>query len=149
MSIDTTGQTTKIPYLDTFAPDFRPDGPEARAAAEINWYAQTPIGPAVLRYEECAALLRNRKLHGGFTAGLMYWGVSAGPFFEWARTSLLALEGEPHDRLRRLVSHAFTPRSVERLQPFMRAKATELLDGSPPPDVASSCPPSPTPTRHG
>lgn len=42
---------------------------------------------------------------------------------------LLTLEGETHSRLRRLVGKAFTQRSVDRLRPFMRAKARELIDG--------------------
>jgi cytochrome P450 len=37
-------------------------------------------------------------------------------------------EGEPHARLRRLVSKAFTPRSVERLRPVMRETAHEFID---------------------
>jgi cytochrome P450 len=43
--------------------------------------------------------------------------------------SLLTQEGEPHARLRRLVSQAFTPRAVDALRPTMRATAHELIDG--------------------
>lgn len=42
--------------------------------------------------------------------------------------SLLNLEGEPHARLRRLVSQAFTPRAIDALCPTMRAVAHELID---------------------
>jgi cytochrome P450 len=41
----------------------------------------------------------------------------------------VVLEGEPHGRLRRLVSQAFTPRAVDALRPVMRAVAHELIDG--------------------
>jgi cytochrome P450 len=44
------------------------------------------------------------------------------------RASLLTLEGEPHARLRRLVSQAFAPRAVDRLHPTMCAVAHDLLD---------------------
>jgi cytochrome P450 len=40
---------------------------------------------------------------------------------------LLFLDPPRHDRLRRLVSHAFTPRRVTDLEPFIRATALRLL----------------------
>jgi cytochrome P450 len=42
--------------------------------------------------------------------------------------SILALEGDPHGRLRRLVAPAFTPKSADRLRPFMRSVVDGLLD---------------------
>jgi cytochrome P450 len=117
-----------VAFFDTFAPGFRIDTTEIRTAAKTNWYARTPMGLAILRYEECAALLRNRRLVHGIMDRLAYQGLTGGPFMDWMRRGLLALEGEQHDRLRRLVSKAFTQRSVERLRPFMRTKAHELVD---------------------
>lgn len=49
-------------------------------------------------------------------------------FFDWLRTGLLNLEGQPHQRRSRPVSRAFTQRDVDLLRPFMRAKARELID---------------------
>ena len=34
-----------------------------------------------------------------------------------------------HTRLRRLVSHAFTPRAIEKLRPRVDALVKELIDG--------------------
>ena len=91
--------------------------------------ARTPIGIAVLRYPECVALLRDRRLRNGSLDMLAAYGVTTGLFADWLRSMLLNLEGEAHQRQRRLVSKAFTQRSVEVLRPFMRAKAHELIDG--------------------
>ncbi|MGH3901970.1 MAG: cytochrome P450 [Pseudonocardiaceae bacterium] len=117
-----------VAFFDILDPAFRVDAAEVRAAAEARWWARTPIGLAVLRYRECLTLLRDRRLrHGGLDA-LVACGVTSGLFADWLRTSLLNVEGQPHQRRRRLVSAAFTQRNVDRLRPFMRAKAHELID---------------------
>jgi cytochrome P450 len=46
------------------------------------------------------------------------------------RPSFLSLDPPDHTRLRRLVSKAFTPRTVARLEPRIRAVTTELLDAA-------------------
>jgi cytochrome P450 len=120
---------TDLAFLDILDPAFRVDSPEVRAAAEATWWARTPIGIAVLRYQECVALLRDRRLRHGSVDMLAAHGVTTGLFADWLRTMLLNLEGEAHQRQRRLVSRAFTQRSVDVLRPFMRAKAHELIDG--------------------
>ena len=44
------------------------------------------------------------------------------------RPMIIFLDPPRHDRLRKLVSHVFTPRRVAALEPFIRATATRLLD---------------------
>ncbi|MGH3811966.1 MAG: cytochrome P450 [Pseudonocardiaceae bacterium] len=124
----TTFHDAEVAFFDILDPAFRVDSPEVRVAADARWWARTPIGLAVLRYRECLALLRDHRLrHGGLDA-LAACGVTSGLFADWLRTSLLNVEGQPHQRRRRLVSTAFTQRSVDRLRPFMRAKAHNLID---------------------
>jgi cytochrome P450 len=118
----------EVALLNIIDPAFRVDAPEVRAAADAGWWARTPIGIAVLRYQECLALLRDRRLRQGSIDALAAYGVTSGPFVDWLRTTLLSAEGQAHQRLRRLVSEAFTQRSVDRLRPFMRAKTHELID---------------------
>ena len=118
-----------IAVFDILDPAFRVNSPEVRAAADASWWARTPIGIAVLRYQECLTLLRDRRLRHGSLDGLVAHGVTTGLFADWLRTMLLNLEGHPHQRQRQLVSKAFTQRSVDVLRPFMRAKAHELVDG--------------------
>jgi cytochrome P450 len=124
----TTHDDNNIALLDVLDPAFRVDSPEVRAAAEAGWWARTPIGIAVLRYQECLTLLRDRRLRHGSLNALAASGITTGPFADWLRTMLLNLEGHPHQRQRRLVSKAFTQRSVDALRPFMRAKTHELID---------------------
>jgi cytochrome P450 len=119
----------EVALLDITDPAFRVDAPEVRAAADATWWARTPIGLAVLRYQECQTLLRDRRLRQGSLDTLAAYGVSSGPYLDWLRATLLSAEGEGHQRLRRLVSAAFTQRSVDRIRPFMRATAHELIDG--------------------
>ncbi|MGH3973704.1 MAG: cytochrome P450, partial [Pseudonocardiaceae bacterium] len=120
---------TDTALFDILDPAFRIDSPEVRAAAAAGWWARTSIGLAVLRYQECLTLLRDRRLRHGSMDSVTARGITAGPFFNWLQTTLLNLEGQPHQRLRRLVSKAFTPRHVDVLRPFMRTKTHELIDG--------------------
>jgi cytochrome P450 len=118
-----------VPLFDILDPTFRVDSPAVRAAADASWWARTSIGIAVLRYQECLTLLRDRRLRHGSLDVLAAYGVTTGLFADWLRAMLLNLEGHPHQRQRQLVSKAFTQRSVDVLRPFMRAKAHELVDG--------------------
>ncbi|MGH3883005.1 MAG: cytochrome P450 [Pseudonocardiaceae bacterium] len=117
-----------IAFFDILDPAFRIDSPAVRAAADACWWGRTPIGLAVLRYQECLMLLRDHRLRHGSLDAVAAYGLTEGLFVDWLRASLLNAEGPPHQRRRRLVSKAFTPRSVDGLRPFMRAKAHELID---------------------
>jgi cytochrome P450 len=121
------GTDREVAFLDTHDVAFQPDAPEVHAAREACWYARTPLGYAILRYEEVATLLRDRSLRHGVEY-LIDRGITAGPFADWMRRIMFNLEGEPHARLRRLVSQAFTPRAVDALRPVMRAVTHELID---------------------
>jgi cytochrome P450 len=119
-----TATGTGAAFLNLLDPGFRFDTAQVRAAAAANWYARTPTGIVVLRYRECAALMRDRRN----VEHLAKWGVETGPFAQWMRGQLLDLEGEPHHRLRKLVSGAFQQRRIAALEPSMRAKTHELLE---------------------
>jgi cytochrome P450 len=119
---------TDTALLDLLDPEFRSDSPQVHAARERNWYARAPLGIAVLRHTECAALLRDRRLRRGSSSTLAGWGVSSGPFADWMREILLNLEGEAHARQRALVGGAFGRRNVDALVPVMRETAHALVD---------------------
>src|SRR5215475_8056449 len=59
------GTDQEVAFFDLLDPRFQPDAPEVHAAREACWYARTPLGYAILRYEEMAALLRDRHLRQG------------------------------------------------------------------------------------
>src|SRR5262249_13584605 len=74
------------------------------------------------------ALLGDPRLNSSRMAFVRMQGVVDGPVYDGVAHSLLALDGADHTRLRKLVSRAFTPRSIEVLRPSMRALAHELVD---------------------
>src|SRR5450755_4414654 len=117
-----------VAFLNILDPAFRVDAQEVQRARAIAWYARTPLGYAVLRYDEVVALLRERRLRQGLAERLARQGITDGPLAQWWRVMILNADGDEHLRLRRLVAKAFTPPAVERLRPFMRASANELID---------------------
>src|SRR5262245_3177280 len=118
------------PRLDFQAMVTEPLGELARARG-INWLADTEfIGAvAVLSHERVRELLADPRLHENFVDFMESMGVTSGPFFEVMKSSPLNRDGADHIRWRGLMSKTFTPRSVERLRPFLRDAAHELIDG--------------------
>ncbi len=55
-------------------------------------------------------------------------GWESGPFVDWMRNNVVALDPPAHTRLRSLVSHAFTPRRVAKMDAMARGVAHELAD---------------------
>lgn len=100
-----------------------------RDAAAQSWLARNDIGYSVLSYESVVAVLRDRR-----------WQSATGMLSERRpidneryknrdrRISILNAEGDTHGRLRRLVAPAFSPRSADRLRPFMREVVNQLVD---------------------
>jgi cytochrome P450 len=97
------------------------------AARERHWLARTPMGLALLHYEDSVAVLRDRRFHSAMSMIPQSQGVSDS-FLERRRPSILATEGAEHARLRRLVTPAFTPAAANRLRPFMLQTIDELVD---------------------
>jgi cytochrome P450 len=55
-------------------------------------------------------------------------GDTSGPIWDRVAASLVSLDGAEHNRLRRLVSRAFTPRSTARLEATMIDVINDLVD---------------------
>lgn len=105
-----------------------PDAALARAR-EAGPVVMTEMSPAVVRHETVRSVLQDDRLRPSFSRFLAQFGVSSGPFYDWMHMSPLDMEGEPHRRWRKLMARTFTPKSVERLRPFLRAEAHRLIDG--------------------
>ena len=88
----------------------------------------TDYGVIVVEHEALRQMLGDERLQPTFSAMLKQFGIASGPFYEWMAMSPLDMEGEEHRRWRRLMQKTFTPRSVERLRPFLRAEADLLID---------------------
>ncbi|MFV2176241.1 cytochrome P450 [Actinomadura sp. LOL_016] len=122
------------PVLDAADPSFSITSAEVHAARERGWYATTPYGIAVLRYDEVSRLLKHPRLRQGSVAWPTHNGVTEGPFAQWWASWILNKEGAEHHRLRRLMNPAFSRKLVGGLVPRFQALATELIDGFARPD---------------
>lgn len=80
----------------------------------------------VFRHDEIDALAHDRRMVG---VGLSWFDMMAidGDLRDWYASLMFTNEGPVHDRLRRLVSKAFTPRAVERLRQHARDRVEEIL----------------------
>ncbi len=119
----------QVPVLDVSDSQFSITSAEVQAAREQHWYARTPYGLAVLRYDEMSKLLKHPKLRQGSVAWPAHNGVTEGPFAQWWASWILNKEGDEHHRLRRLMNPAFSPKLIGGLVPRFQALAEELIDG--------------------
>jgi len=104
-----------------------PDAAFARAR-QLGSIVQTEVGPFVVSHAGVRAMTQSTALRPSFSKVLERFGVSSGPFYEWMRASPLDMEGDAHRVWRQLMTRTFTPRSVERLRPFLQAEADRLID---------------------
>jgi cytochrome P450 len=120
-----------------------------RAAGEQSWLVRNLLGYAVTHYDDVVAVLRDKRWHNAAGRLAELSGISDPQFLARRRTSILSAEGDEHVRLRRLVAPAFTPRSADRLRPFMREVVNGLVDRFAPTGrcelVADVCDPYPIP----
>jgi cytochrome P450 len=117
------------PFLNPFSPEFQADpGPIIAELRRQSWLVRTPIGALVIGRGQVQALLGDRRLRSAVPDIMRLQGVVEGPVARSIDNSVLALEGEPHTRLRRLVSRAFTPRAVDRHRADMREILAALLE---------------------
>jgi cytochrome P450 len=119
---------TEVPFLNIFDPDFHYEHPSITEAREQSWYAQTPLGPIVLRHEDVWALLRDRRLVPGGRRYMHKIGITEGPLYDWFVEMLASLAPDAHARVRGLVNKAFSPRMVEGLRPVVRSIAERLAN---------------------
>ena len=97
--------------------------------SQDHWIAKGDLGYVIASHDDCAAMLRDRRW---FSAIALIAQSQNYESPEWSkrgnRKSILSTEGDDHQRIRRIVSPAFTPKSADRLRPFMRDVVNELLD---------------------
>ncbi|MBI3212403.1 MAG: cytochrome P450 [Mycobacterium sp.] len=96
----------------------------ARARSPIAMGAH---GPELLTYDLVRAVLRDDRFVVPPGFGLPAQGISSGPLWDRAVSSLLCLDGAEHHRLRKLVAKTFTPKSAARMQDACVAVIGELL----------------------
>lgn len=121
-------QRSSAPYLKIGDENFRMASDEMREARDRSWYARTDWGIAVLSYEDNSALMKDTRLSQGSTKWPAHHGVLSGPYHDWWRKTLLVLEGDEHNRIRRVVNPAFSPRRIDPLRPGFATLANALID---------------------
>jgi unspecific monooxygenase len=120
------------PWDPAFLADPYPVYAELRARGRVHRFEPTDQW-LVPHHADVSALLRDRRL--GRTYQHRFTHEEFGrtppppehePFHTLNDHGMLDLEPPDHTRIRRLVSKAFTPRTVERLKPYVRQLADEL-----------------------
>ena len=107
------------------------DGQRVTRNADLpkdHWLARNPFGYAVWHYDDAVAILRDKRWHNAAGRIPELMGVTNEKFLARQTVNILSAEGELHVRLRRLVAPAFSPRSADRLRPFMREVINGLVD---------------------
>jgi cytochrome P450 len=121
-------QLDDAPYLDMFSPEFQADpGPIVDALREQSWVVRTAIGGTVVDRAHVQALLGDRRLRSSIPAIVRMQGLTDGPLFDSLSRTILALDGDDHLRLRKLVNRAFTPRAIDLHRADMRTTLDRLL----------------------
>jgi cytochrome P450 len=115
-----------------------------------TWLVRNEFGYVITRYEDCVAILRDRRFFSAAGLVAQLEGVTDPEFLRRSeRPSILSMEGADHSRLRRLVAPAFTPKAADRLRPFMREVIEGLVAAVAPTGrcelVADVCEPYPIP----
>jgi cytochrome P450 len=121
------------PWDPAFVADPYPAYAELRARGRVIRYEPTDQW-LVPHHADVSALLRDRRL--GRTYQHRFTHEDFGrtpprpehePFHTLNDHGMLDLEPPDHTRIRRLVSKAFTPRTVERLKPYVHGLANDLV----------------------
>jgi cytochrome P450 len=102
--------------------------PQLLAAQRKAPIALGPFGPEILSYDLVRIVLRDNKFEVPPGYVLAAQGITSGPLWEKVVKSLLGLEGPEHQRVRSVVSKAFTPRAVERLHATIVAVIDEIVE---------------------
>lgn len=132
MAVSTIPQTFD-PWDPAFLADPYPAYAELRERGRVLHYVPTDQW-LVPHHADVSALLRDRRLGRTYQHRFTHedFGRTAPPaehepFHTLNDHGMLDLEPPDHTRIRRLVSKAFTPRTVERLRPYVRDLAGELV----------------------
>ena len=121
------------PWDPAFVADPYPAYAELRARGRVQYFEATNQW-LVPHHADVSALLRDRRLGRTYQHRFTHedFGRTAPPpehepFHVLNDHGMLDLEPPDHTRIRRLVSKAFTPRTVERLKPYVEGLAGELV----------------------
>lgn len=87
-----------------------------------------PYGPELLDYGLVRTVLRDPRFAMPRGISLVVQGINSGPVWDKVCQTIMSVDADQHQRLRRLVSRAFTPRAAERMRTTCADVITELVD---------------------
>lgn len=99
----------------------------SRGASKHTWIARSGFGYTILSYDGVMGILKDSRWHAaiGLLADLNPYTTTE--FKRRRKTSMLAIDGEAHRRLKKLVSPYFSPALAEQMRPEMHQVMTELI----------------------
>src|SRR5579884_2420466 len=122
------------PWDPAFIADPYPTYAQLRQEGRAHWYEPSRQW-LIARYADVNALLRDRRLGRTYLHRFTHeeFGrepppAEHEPFHVLNGNGMLDLEMPDHGRIRRLVTKAFTPRTVEQLAPIVQRLADELVE---------------------
>ena len=117
-----------IPQVDFDFVGSQAERDQLASIAQESWIAKGLFAYPIFNYEDCLAILRDRRWHSAAALAAIAFGVDDPRLSENRQPSILSSEGEVHTRLRRLVAPSFSPRAADHLRPFMREVMNSLID---------------------
>ena len=117
-----------IPQVDFDFVGSQAERDQLASIAQESWIAKGLFAYPIFNYEDCLAILRDRRWHSAAALAAIAFGVDDPRLSENRQPSILSAEGEVHTRLRRLVAPSFSPRAADHLRPFMREVMNSLID---------------------
>lgn len=121
----------ELPYLPmdevSFAEDPLPRFAEARG--EHPWLATCPYGIVITQYDAMRDLLQmDRNLEGAYRSVVDIMEARETSWGRFQLESLLAKNGDSHQRIRRILAPAFTPQQANRHRDLMKRVIARQLD---------------------
>ena len=100
----------------------------SRELSDKTWIAKNSLGYNILSNEDVSIILKDSRWHSaiGLLADLNPYTTAE--FKTRRKTSMLAVDGEAHRRLKKLVSPYFSPALAEQMRPQMRQIMNELIE---------------------
>ncbi len=105
-----------------------------RAVAPVLWHPPTPHTPdgdgfwSVATHAETLTVLHDPETYSSERGGDRPYGGTVLNDMPTAGKALNMMDDPRHARVRRLVSHGFTPRTITRLEADLRRRAAQLVD---------------------
>jgi len=118
-----------IPHIDVRDAAFRFDQPDIMAARERHWYARTAMGPLVLRYDDVAGLLADRRLSPTGAGHVRVHGITAGPIHDYFAINISSRPAADHGQVRALLAPFLRPLRLDQARTAATSIADRLLAG--------------------